>query len=178
MKKFCLLLIITAAISTAANAQAGFAPASTGNTGTSNVLGSALSGSSIDDLERRTFELINERRLAAGMSRLIWSEDMLPVARIHSQNMADLKFFSHRGKDGTMVDDRADIFGLGQWQAIGENIAYMRGYQDPCEFAVDRWMQSATHRDNLLNKDWSETAVGIAIAGDGSYYFTQVFLLR
>lgn len=92
--------------------------------------------------------------------------------------MADLKFFSHRGKDGTMVDDRADIFGLGQWQAIGENIAYMRGYQDPCEFAVDRWMQSATHRDNLLNKDWSETAVGIAIAGDGSYYFTQVFLLR
>lgn len=178
MKKFCLLLTLIAAISATAHAQTNFAPATAGGIDQPAISRAPLSSLSIGDLEQRTFKLINDRRAAAGMSKLTWSEDVLPVARVHSQNMADLKFFSHRGKDGTMVDDRADIFGLGQWQAIGENIAFMRGYQDPCEFAVDRWMQSATHRDNLLNKDWSETAVGIAIASDGSYYFTQVFLLR
>ncbi len=77
-----------------------------------------------------------------------------------------------------MVDDRADRSGLGLWQAIGENIAFNRGYANPVEFAIERWMMSPKHRDNILNKEWSETAVGIAIAADGSYYFTQVFLLR
>jgi uncharacterized protein YkwD len=92
--------------------------------------------------------------------------------------MADNSYFSHRGLDNSMVSDRADRGGIGKWNAIGENIAFNRGYKDPISKAVELWMGSTGHRHNLLDDRWKESAVGIAIAADGSYYFTQVFLLR
>lgn len=127
-------------------------------------------------LERKAFDLINQKRLENGLAELNWSEKIAEIARIHSENMANFKFFSHRGLDGMMVDDRADRFGLKKWRAIGENIAYNRGYDNPAEFAVLRWMQSPSHRENLLNAQWKETAVGVAVAADGAVYFTQVFI--
>lgn len=129
-------------------------------------------------LERQAFELLNSERAAKGLSPLIWNEDVARIARMHSENMARYKFFSHAGLDGSMVDDRADLCGVKRWRAIGENIAYNRGYEKPVEFAVLRWMQSNSHRNNILNSRWKESAVGVAVANDGAFYFTQVFLLR
>jgi|SRR5215204_274409 len=130
------------------------------------------------DLEQKVFSMLNEQRRAKGLVALEWNEDVAAVARLHSQNMAEKKFFGHRGSDGSMVDDRADRLGLGTWRVIGENIAYMRGYDDPATLAVEKWMESTEHRKNLLTPNWKESAVGIAITDDGTYYMTQVFLLR
>lgn len=136
------------------------------------------SSSAAGDLERRVFKLLNDVRRKQGLQDLEWSDDVAAVARVHSLNMADEKFFSHRGSDGSMVDDRADKLGLGSWRVIGENIAYMRGYDDPAALAVEKWMESTAHRKNLLGPNWKESAVGVAITKDGTYYMTQVFLLR
>lgn len=133
---------------------------------------------SVEHVEREVFALINRQRAAQGLEALLWNEDVAKVARIHSRNMADYKFFSHRGLDGRMVNDRADSIGLNKWRAIGENIAFERGYDHPAAFAVEKWMESPSHRKNLLGQTWRESAVGIAVAPDGSYYFTQVFLQR
>ena len=130
------------------------------------------------DLERQVFRLLNAERRVHGLQALEWSDEVAAVARLHSQNMADKGFFSHRGSDGSMVDDRADRMGLGEWRMIGENIAYMRGYEDPASLAVEKWMESTAHRKNLLGASWRESAVGVAITRDGTYYMTQVFLLR
>lgn len=131
------------------------------------------------ELERQAFELLNQRRIENGLQPVIWSDEVAKVARIHSQNMAKNNFFSHQGLDGLMVDKRADAFGLKNWRRIGENIAYNRGYANPVEYAVLRWMQSESHRENLLSNKWKESGVGVAIAPDGkTYYFTQVFMLR
>ena len=129
-------------------------------------------------LERRVFEMLNAERRSQGLSELEWNDDVAAVARLHSYNMAEAKFFSHRGSDGSMVDDRADRVGLGSWRTIGENIAYMRGFDDPATLAVEKWMESTAHRKNLLGPNWKESAVGVAITADGTYYLTQVFLLR
>jgi uncharacterized protein YkwD len=77
-----------------------------------------------------------------------------------------------------MVDDRADRVGLGTWKAIGENIAFMRGFDNPSAIAVEKWMESTAHRKNLLTPNWTESAVGVVITADGTHYFTQVFLNR
>lgn len=130
------------------------------------------------DLEKSAFALLNQKRAEKNLAPLEWSDDVAKIARSHSQNMAKYKFFNHRGVDGLMVDERADAVGIGKWRAIGENIAFNQGYQNPVEFAVQRWMMSPTHRDNILNNRWQESAVGIAVADDGAIYFTQVFLLR
>jgi uncharacterized protein YkwD len=130
------------------------------------------------DLEKSAFALLNQKRAENNLKPLEWSEEVAKIARNHSQNMAKYKFFNHRGVDGLMVDERADAFGIGKWRAIGENIAFNQGYQNPVEFAVQRWMMSPTHRDNILNNRWQESAVGVAVGDNGAFYFTQVFLLR
>ena len=88
---------------------------------------SSSSNSSARALEREVFALINIERRKHRLAELQWNESLAEIARLHSQNMAREKFFSHRGSDGSMVDDRADQLGLGNWRAICENIAYMRG---------------------------------------------------
>ncbi len=130
------------------------------------------------DVEKIAFEAVNKNRIANGQKPLIWSDDIAKVARVHSQSMAEFNFFSHRGLDNQMVSDRADRAGLGKWRSIGENIAYNRGYKDPIEKAVRLWLDSPSHRHNLLDNNWQESAVGVAVAADGSFYFTQVFLVR
>lgn len=137
-----------------------------------------LTALTVLDLERQAFQLINEKRQEQGLKPLEWNETVAKIARIHSQDMANNKFFGHTGHDGSSVDDRADSIGLNKWRAIGENIAYNRGFAQPVEFAVERWMQSPKHKQNLLDDRWQESAIGIAVTQEGTYYFTQVFLLR
>ncbi|MCY7376953.1 MAG: CAP domain-containing protein [Pyrinomonadaceae bacterium] len=129
-------------------------------------------------LERQAFDLINKERIQLGLAGLEWSDDIAEIARTHSENMANYGFFSHTDLNGLMVNDRADALGITKWRAIGENIAYNRGYQNPAISAVEKWMQSPAHRENLLNNRWRESAVGIAVTDDGTYYFTEVFILR
>ena len=132
----------------------------------------------IASVEHIAFGMINQKRAENGLRPLAWSGELANIARLHSQNMAEFKFFSHRGVDNKMVSDRADNAGLGKWRAIGENIAFNRGYQDPVGKAVELWLDSPSHRHNLMDDNWKESAVGVAVAPNGSYYFTQVFLLR
>jgi uncharacterized protein YkwD len=132
----------------------------------------------LNQLEREVFDLLNRKRQQTGLPIIAWSDEMAKIARLHSENMARFKFFSHSGLDGLMVSDRADALGITRWVAIGENIAFNRGYEKPAEFACARWMLSPTHRDNILNPRWKETGVGAAVNADGAYYFTQVFVVR
>ena len=192
MKPPVLFLLLTLVFSTviAAQGQARIAfdlrPGLSENSGLAEITRNRVvaddrvrsSASAAADLERKVFDVLNTVRRGQGLQDLQWSDDVAAVARMHSQNMANEKFFSHRGSDGSMVDDRADRVGLGVWRTIGENIAYMRGYDDPAALAVEKWMDSTAHRKNLLGPNWKESAVGVAITSDGTYYMTQVFLLR
>ncbi len=134
--------------------------------------------SSTFSLEKKTFELINKQRANSGLSPLKWNEKIASLARKHSENMARYKFFSHKGLNGRLIDERATDFGIDDWQSISENIAFNKGFNNPGEFAVGRWMQSSSHRRNLLHTRWQESGVGIAVSQDGAYYFTQIFLYK
>ena len=130
------------------------------------------------ELEERAFDLINTERRVRGLKPLKWSDDLSALAREHSQNMAGGNFFSHRGQDGSFVDDRAEQLGMSNWAAIGENIAFIRGFEQPADLAVEKWMKSPSHRNNLLSPRWREAAIGVAVGENGTLYFTQVFILR
>ncbi|MEZ5307591.1 MAG: CAP domain-containing protein [Pyrinomonadaceae bacterium] len=132
----------------------------------------------IDMLERETFGLINLKRMEKGLGDLSWNKQLSDLAREHSRNMATNGFFSHYGLNGRTVDLRATDQGIIEWRAIGENIAYSKGVQNPTSFAVERWMLSEGHRRNLLSGFWTETGVGVAVTKDGKYFFTQVFLTK
>ncbi|MDT7540765.1 MAG: hypothetical protein QOE33_669 [Acidobacteriota bacterium] len=128
--------------------------------------------------ERRAFDLINRERASRGEPSLAWDGDLARMARQHSESMARGNNLSHTDETGRDTFARAAACGVCGWQALGENIAYNQGFEDPVAFAVERWMQSAKHRDNILRAEFTHAGLGIAKAADGSVYFTQVFVTR
>jgi len=129
------------------------------------------------DIEQEVFRLINSEREKRGLTLLVWSDKAAEVARAHSEDMAEEHYFSHRGKDGSKVSDRADRLGV-KWVSIGENIVSFWGYEDPAHAAADMWMHSPQHKENILNENWQESGIGAIVTFDGTYYLTQVFLLH
>ena len=144
--------------------------------GIERISSEGVSASAIRGMEREAYDLINRQRAEAGLGSLKWSDKVAEVARVHSNNMAEYNFFSHKGLDGLMVDERAAQLKMGAWNAIGENIAFLKGFPNPVEVAVDKWLRSPAHKQNLLEPAWTETAIGLAVSPDGKYYFTQVFI--
>ena len=138
----------------------------------------STAAASVVSSELRTFALINRKRSEAGLKPLVWSETLAAIARSHSVDMAKRGYFDHRSQSGKRVADRAADAHLGEWRAIGENIAANRGYADPISRAVEGWQLSSLHKRNFLTESWTESAIGMAVASDGTYYFTQVFLKR
>jgi uncharacterized protein YkwD len=132
--------------------------------------------SNVVSLERRAFDLVNAQRRSRGQQPLAWDAELARLARSHSENMARSDVFNHVEPGGVTMVDRARAQGIRGWSALGENIAYNQGYDDPAAFVAERWMVSYKHRENLLNSRWTRSAIGVAIASDGRVFFTQVFI--
>ena len=141
-------------------------------------VGTAAAVAAASNEERRAFELINAERRARGQRPLAWDGSLTRVARSHSENMARQGFFNHIDRNGSDIRERAYAHGVGGWKVLGENIAYNQGYPDPAAFAVERWMTSSKHRENILNGEFTHAGLGVARTSDGRVFFTQVFMKR
>lgn len=145
------------------------------------VIVSSVPGPSLDEanaIERRAFEQTNLIRVKNGLQPFVWDAEVCRMARTHSESMSRLGFFSHTTPSGHRLRDRARAAGISQFSVLGENIAYNQGYDDPGAFAVERWMLSAKHRDNILSREFRAMAIGSFVAPDGSVYLTQTFITR
>jgi uncharacterized protein YkwD len=125
-------------------------------------------------LEREVVERINAIRRERGLSALQANATLAQVARDYSCLMARRDFFSHTGPDGSTVADRVREVGV-EYRLVGENLARNTNARQPVELAVQGWMDSEGHRENILRAAFTETGVGICREGD-RYYFTQIFL--
>lgn len=112
----------------------------------------------------RAFEATHALRLAAPLNVL---------ASAHAGEMARYNYFSHTGRDGSRVTDRATRSRYA-WQAIGENIA--AGQQAP-EAAVDGWLRSPGHCANIMSPEYTEMGVAFAVdnRSTAGIYWVQVF---
>lgn len=128
--------------------------------------------------EQHAFDMINAERSADGGQPLMWDAALCLLARLHSESMARKGFFSHVDQNGTDTAARAAALGIRGWQALGENIAYNQGFDDPAVYAVERWMRSDKHRGNILNAGFTHAGLGVAKSSDGRIFFTQVFMTR
>jgi uncharacterized protein YkwD len=129
-------------------------------------------------LEQRIFQLINETRVRHGLNSLSWDPDLCRMARSHSTNMGLNTFFAHKNLDGKGPKERAVQAGIRSFRRIGENIAYNWGNEDPAVFAVERWMLSEGHRENILGKGYNASAIGVFVKPNGAVYITQEFISR
>jgi uncharacterized protein YkwD len=133
---------------------------------------------SVDEEEAEVFRLVNLQRQKAGLSRLDWDDGAARIARAYSKRMAREGFFDHYDPEGNTVMERADRGGVRHWSRIGENLFVCDPMEEFEPFAVRGWLRSTTHRQNMLDRRWTATGVGIARARDGEIYIVQVFLER
>ena len=117
------------------------------------------------DLERVRAELVtrvNDERRRAGRQPLTVDSRLEAAAQHHAGDMLARSFFAHRDPDGETIRERAREAGF-DWSAIGENIA--EGQQSVKE-VVESWMRSAGHRENILDRRYTRTGVGLALGRD------------
>ncbi len=106
---------------------------------------------------------------------LAWNAQLAEVALAHSGDMAAKRYFSHQGKDGRSVADRATQAGY-RFRTIGENIA---AGQDSAAEAIAGWLDSPGHCANIMNRQFTEMGVAFAASRNadgemGKLYWTQV----
>lgn len=126
------------------------------------------------EMEAQVREQINAIRQQQGLEPLSHNEKLAQVARTYSQRMAEQGFFDHVGPEGDTLVDRVNSAGV-FYLVVGENLFMGTNLPQPVSMAVQGWMDSPGHRDNILRQDYRETGIGIWQQGN-TYYFTQLFM--
>jgi uncharacterized protein YkwD len=123
-------------------------------------------------LERTVFNHINLYRLSRGMRPLVENSGLAGVARSHASGIANgSQPFNHSG----MRERLMPFMGGFGYRAGGEILAFNRGVADPARAAMTSWINSPTHKD-VMESDYTRMGVGVAVAADGSHYFTVLFV--
>jgi hypothetical protein len=130
----------------------------------------------VDEYAQRIFDATNKQRVKQGLQPLIYEESLARVARNYSRDMGFNGFFDHVDRQGRRVADRqlADAPEL-LMTAIGENLSKNENsnYEFDPEQTVRKWMESPSHRQNLLNPGYTHMGVGVFMMGY-KLYTTQV----
>ncbi len=154
----------------------------------------------IGELETLVHSLINQERLKRDLAGLEWDGEIAAIARDHSVDMGNKKYFSHTNRDGQNATDRGANAGYdcikdyGNYYTFGlaENIhqgwlfsstTYINGVAfynwssqgEIAARAVNGWMESRGHRENILKDTYDRTGIGIAITSEGKVFITQNF---
>jgi uncharacterized protein YkwD len=118
------------------------------------------------DFEQQVVDLTNQERISRGLAPLTINVQLNNAAEQHSQDMVVQNYFSHQGRDGSSPWDRMQSQGYNYSQAA-ENIAFG---QTTAQEVVTDWMNSAGHRQNILDPNLKEIGVGYY-----NGYWTQDF---
>lgn len=114
------------------------------------------------DAEQTFASRIGAERSSRGLGSLAPAADLQAVARRHAQRMADRGDPYHNPNLGSEVDG---------WDIVAENVGV--GYEvDEIHTA---FMQSTTHRDNILNRDVTQLGVGVVATSDGRIWVVEIF---
>jgi uncharacterized protein YkwD len=104
---------------------------------------------------------------------VIWNEKLQAAAEKHARDMANNDFFSHTGSDGSKIGERATAEDY-NWITVGENI--FGGVETSLQ-AVEGWLESPGHCENIMNPDFKEMGVVCIKNSETTYgtYWVQVF---
>ena len=120
----------------------------------------------------------NALRRENGAAALRVNDKLMQAAQVRADEMASSSVYSHTRPDGrrnTSVTDcpyvGENIHRIADWALQGKSVS---------EAAVWSWNLSGGHRDNLLEKNYAETGVGLSRgvndSGEACWYCVQLFL--
>ena len=120
-------------------------------------------------------------------TKLTWNEKLYSAAYEHTQDLVKSQTFEHEGS-GTQSDwtgyalnkksdliERAEAYDY-KWHRLAENLAGGMSMND-AQKAVDSWLESDYHCENLMNPNFTEVGMVMVKDEDSKYthYWSQEF---
>lgn len=125
---------------------------------------SSAEAQALRQMAQEAFNLVNEQRAAAGLSALTWDGNLESAAGVRAKECASS--FSHTRPSGqAWYTVNSQVMG-------GENLAH--GYSTATN-AMNAWMNSPTHKENILYPTFTKMSIAIYTTPDGDYYWAQEF---
>lgn len=123
-----------------------------------------------EEAEKEMLELINAERIKVGIKPLVVDQTLVKVARMHSTDMWERKYFSHEDPDNKTPFNRLED-GEVEFRRAGENLALARDVKRAHEGLMD----SEGHRKNILDSNFGRVGIGVIDGGIYGKMFTQNF---
>jgi uncharacterized protein YkwD len=129
-----------------------------------------------------TLCLLNGERADRGLPPLTANAKLASAATAYAQDLVAGQYFSHAGRDGSDVLERIERSGYvpdDADYALGENLAWGTGSLGTPGAIMVAWMNSEGHRANILDPDFREVGIGVAVGnpsapdGLGATYATE-----
>ena len=128
----------------------------------------------LGDMRRRMLDRVNAERRRHSLPVLAPNATLDRVAQTYADDMLKRSHYGHVDPEGLTVRERAYAGGY-DLRFIAENLA---AGQPTVDEAVDGWMKSEKHRDNILSRIYTEAGFGLAIGRNKRGYqiiWVQVF---
>lgn len=127
--------------------------------------------SNMNSDEQEVFKLINEQRVANGLTALKADNEVQKVARIKAKDMVSNNYFSHTSPTYGSPFEMLSSFKV-SYKSAGENIA---GNSSNSK-AVTAWMNSSGHKANILNSSFNYTGIGVVSSPTYGKVYVQMFI--
>ena len=126
----------------------------------------------VEQWEHEVLSLVNKIRVKNGLKQLTWSDTCESAALMRANESITL--YSHTRPDGTSWSTACPVPSSGG--ASGENLAIGNAAVSPST-VVALWMDSESHRANILNQEYTKLSVGFVFEFDSIYrtYWSQFF---
>lgn len=125
----------------------------------------------VEQWKREVLKLVNEERAKYNLEPLEWGVTCEEAAQIRARE--SMEVYAHQRPDGSSWDSvcKPEVGG-----AAGENLAAGNTAVSP-ETVVQTWMNSPSHRANILSDKFTKLAVGFVFDPDSQYktYWSQFF---
>lgn len=132
----------------------------------------------LSQVENEILTLCNNERAKAGLKPLSMDETMRKASRYKAEEMLQYGYFDHNSPYTGSPFQLLQKFNV-SYNTAGENIQSSTGLGKASVTAqdiVNRWMNSAGHRANILNANFGRMGIGVAFSSDGNLaYESQLF---
>ena len=124
----------------------------------------------VTDFSEEVLRLTNDQRRIYGLPDLQMGTTLMDqAAQIRLREAQG--YFSHTRPNGQRFETVTKDVGLDYYR-VGENLAC--GQTTP-QAVVTAWMNSPTHRDNILDAGFQRLSIAYGIGSDGAPYWVQFF---
>lgn len=143
----------------------------TASTSTNSSGSTSNNSFSMSENEKTIFDLINDARAKAGISKLVADSNVFKVAKLKVQDMVKSNYFSHNSPTYGSPFEMLKKYGI-TYKVAGENIAG----NPSLEAAVTAWLNSDTHKQNILSNSYNYVGIGVEKSDTYGYIITAMFI--